>query len=275
MERLRFFFFSWLVLGLSFATQATEVVSQQEASQKSWTLTSSFEHYIGLSDQVDPSSVFMLDGIWRPTENGTLRVIQSFQKLYEVIPGQDEVQAQDTYVYYYYNFYKNKDLGVFAIRPGATIPVSAASRRLGVASKSSLRLSWTRRFWQDQLILSYRPLFSYQFNRYKQTPSGTPMKQWGLSHSLLAQLKAYSNLSIVGALAQGISRTEEGVNQAAATSSDGVFSIDLYAQLEFSSEWALRTGWTQAGSQIKAGAVDVEPFQEEETQYYMALDYTF
>jgi hypothetical protein len=256
-------------------SQEAIISSESKELKKKWNLTATVEHYEPLDRQNDYQSQFYGDFIYKLSGEHTLRGIQGWDKLYTVAQDEDEIQIQDTLLYHNWTLHKfGAGQPILSLRSGATLSLSEESKRHQIRTKTSFRLSISQKFFNDKFILSFRPFYNYQFNKFKQSPSGAPLDWYSYGYSVRADIKAFERWTLVTVIGHGLSK-KQFTGTGGASPSDGIISIDSFINLNATEALAFRLGITQSGPQLQAGRLEVDPFDDKQTSVYSGIDYTF
>jgi hypothetical protein len=238
----------------------------------------SLDHQMGMKDTVDDSSLISGDLIYRLNKKNMFRMVQSFNKLYEIEAGGEEFGPNDTGLFHYYTITSDWKKLKVSWRTSATLPLSTRTKDKEIRSVLGGRLSISRKFFNKNLTLGYAPYIKYFWNEFKQVQGGFDSPLYGYGHRLSASYLFSDNLSWSGLAGMEQTFSEKGRYRKRDThmANDGGYYLDTYAEYTVIPKiMGLRVGYNHTNTQVQAGRIEMNLFDEEVSQYYIGMDYTF
>ena len=261
---------------------------KEEEDSGPWSGSIGAEHYGGFYEDVDPTSMLILSAAYKFKYGMTMSVGQAVTKLYRVIPGESEWQANDTSLGLSGVITKDWFAGIGVSGSlGATVPVSEASRRVDQLTRLSAAGKFSRSFIDKKIGLSLSPNVRYHVNRYTTTPTyegsggGRPLTRYSVGAAAGLALNFHEKLSLISsASVQQV--FYEKVQFENSTRTLGVTNPPTHfyswaASLNFQplKNWSLSLGYSHGQKLENPWGVEVLVFDDRVSQWSLGTSLSF
>jgi hypothetical protein len=265
---------------LSFASTAEQSIAPVQEAEKSWSAVTSIEHYLGFRPDVYDYTQLYADFTYKLGSGATLgkdklRILQGLQKHYDVAVTEDEIRFDDTALFWYHDFETKILLFNSTLRISTTLPVSTVSQNNGNITRSSAMLQFTRKFFKNSVTLRYWPSFTYYFNSFTTTVSGTPLTEATLGNRIITEFSLTSRLTFSLDASYTFLFSHKSPFAQSSPSANGKYALSAEFGYEIASQLGARLGFSQADSFTKEGRYEILVFDPYASQGYLALDYSF
>jgi len=270
-----------LALGAESQQAATKLETKVKA-ERPYKAAIIAETYMGFRDENRPLTQFYIDGHYKFDDANRIRAVIPAKKRYNIASvGEDEFSFDDVFLYYYRVL--SQDFNKFKVegRAGLTLPISPTSRRNDIISKPSLMVSFSRKFLNDKLSLSYRPYVSHYMNTYTHTVGpggGTPLPKFSLGHWLVGEYRPVKEVSL-GTQLHGAFLIDHANGNAEGNPNNGsrwrgTYDFEFYAGYDFTESVGGRIGFLQSDKFTQNGRYEVNIYDAGTSMVSFALDIT-
>jgi len=197
------------------------------------------------------------------------------QKHYDVAVTEKEVRLDDTALFWYHDFAAQILLFKTTLRLSATLPVSTVSKVNGNITRAGAQMQFKRAFFNGGFTVHYWPSFTYYFNRFTTTVSGTPLTHSALTNRVIVEVPIISRLSFNLDLGYTFASTHKSPFASETPPIKGKYAFGAELGYEVSDHLNARLGVSQADSFTKEGRYEILAFDPYMSQAYLALDVSF
>lgn len=218
---------------------------------------------------------------YRPWRKHSFSISQSVSKYYEIEQGDNELQLSDTNLGYGYSWgtkWMQINSGL-----GATLPISEHSHQNQLMTKLSATQTFAKTW--DTFTIGTTPFYNLFLNRYKTTPGdalsgGDPLPKdlLGATLDLSLGIGPYISMAVGGSYSR--IRYEQTIytNNLVAVEPNYPshhYSMDASVTATVWEKISLTTGVGSASQVERYGGVDYTLFDQDTTQWYVSVGYSF
>jgi len=266
------------------ALEAQSTAKIKKTAPKTWRVFGTLEHYFPVDTDQETVGAFYFIGSNRFSW-GSLQVFQPIIKLYEVDPGEPEVQFADTSFRFFSNPSSFIDNWTFRYRLDASAPTSEFSRDNGVMSRPGFQAILETS--AGKAYFSIRPMFRYFLNRFTTTVSepgdggGRPLRQYMAGTTLLGVYGLTKKLSAAGAVSYfqiGYEQTAERNENPALGASDfknHQYLMDLSLSYQANRFLSFTGGYSIDSLVERYGGIEFVAYDQEISIWYLSATTTF
>ena len=233
------------------------------------------DQYLGHRDDIAAYTEFTADLDLKLNTNNEIEVVQALDRNTNISVTDREYTWVDTKLFHFYVITKDFHSVAIKWRNSLTLPASKASQDQGLIAAPAVRVSFSKSFFGDVVVLGYRPTFRYNFNQFTTSLSGTPVKKMILGHSLLGTFNFSDKLQATALAASFIEWNEATAFQTKPETSGGSYEFEGVLLYQINSYLSPHIGVDQADATYKEGRFDVSLYHPANTRYFVGLDLSF